>query len=1470
MKTKLLLLIALFGFAFSYSQTYTLNASTDGNIYSTCNAILFDDGGEFSNYSDGQDYEITFSTTAGSCIRVVIEDYDIENNYDYLYFYDGTSSASTQIGARVTSYPMMPPTTIDERGNAYYAISGSVTIRFTSDGATVRGGFKLRIDCPENCVSPSCTGTALAGEYCNTSTPICDFNGYCGNTSTDYPTDHDEIDYYDMGIFCGGINNNSWLSFVAESSTAVLDVWVSNCQGSTSGPIYGIQLQVYESDCSYGNFTPKSNCWSPAKQVNGQIVAENLTVGNTYLLMIDGFASDNCEYTFAASSGVIVADAGSNQTICEGQSATLTASGGTNVVWSATPSDPSLIGQENNLTITVSPSQTTTYNASVSGSNPNCPGTADVVVFVDAASANFSGLASSYCETDGSVALTGNYGTGVFSGSGISGSNFNPSSLSPGTYNVTYSYNYSVVTAFFDDFDPWPDAGWVHGANSGTSSWQHGTPKAGNGDNTNTNSNSDPLMDHSSNTDNKVWGQGLSDSDGDGLGGHYDSSDEWLKSPAINCSGLSNTVLSFWRYANFEPNWDQSYVQISTNGSTFTDLGEPYYPLDDQWVQRIIDISAWADGQATVYIRWRSISDGSLTYSGWNIDDVSITGVQAGGSCVSSDIQAVTINALPDVEAGSNFSICAGQTISLSGSVSGNVSSGTWTSSGTGSFANSASLSTTYTPSASDITNGTVNLTLTSANPAGPCSTSSDFVTVTINPLDNAQFTYSSGTFCSTDASNPLPDYIATPGGSFSSTPAGLVINSSTGQINPGASTTDVTYTVTYQTTGTCPASSTFELTITSGFNAEFDYSGPFCQGSSNPLPTHISGTNGVYSSTTGIVFVNTGTGQIDLSASTPGTHSITNTIAGSGGCATATHTVSNIVIYEVPTANAGSDAVICEGEQYLLDGSFGGSATTATWTSSGTGSVSSGNYIPSAADIAAGNVILTYQTNDPTAFCGSASDEMIITINPAAQVNAGSDAEVCENQPYECTGTFGGSASSATWSSSGTGVFDGNIYTPSAADISTGFVTITYTTDNPEGVCEAVSDNFELTFNQAPQVSAGEDIIACQGDEVSVLATTGGTTMSVFWTTTGTGSFVNPNLTGTQYLPSEADLLAGNIYLLVSTNNPSGPCEAAVDSILLKINPLPELFVSVDSSTCAQSDGSIYVFADGGSEPYSFIWNTGATSDSLNNVPSGTYNVTVTDNMGCSVETIANIFDIGAGTLSFSGINNIKCFGENTGSAIAEITGGTPNFVYSWSNGATSEELSNVAAGWYNLTVVDANNCTIIDSIIISQPDQLIFSDTVYLENNLGNVILEVSGGTPGYTFLWSDLSTESNLTGVNGGTYNVTISDINNCEISGTFFIEIPLLEIPNVFTPNDDGKNDTWEILGISALEKVEIYIYNRWGVLLFEYTGPGTGYAEISNRWNGVWNGKDLPLGSYVYIVNDVNTEKSYNGTVTIKR
>jgi hypothetical protein len=214
--------------------------------------------------------------------------------------------------------------------------------------------------------------------------------------------------------------------------------------------------------------------------------------------------------------------------------------------------------------------------------------------------------------------------------------------------------------------------------------------------------------------------------------------------------------------------------------------------------------------------------------------------------------------------------------------------------------------------------------------------------------------------------------------------------------------------------------------------------------------------------------------------AAAAGTYNGTLTVKNANGCLSTSSAIT-VTINPAATVNAGADQVVCASSpNATLAGSFGGSAASATWNG-GAGSFNPDNtttnaiYTPSAGEILAGTVTLTLTTDDPAGVCGPVSDSMTVTINPAATVNAGPDQTVCGDNPATTlAGSIAGSASSATWSGGG-GSFAPNpgtlnaTYTPTAGEVAVGTVTLTLTTDDPDGAgpCGVASDSMVITIDR-------------------------------------------------------------------------------------------------------------------------------------------------------------------------------------------------------------------------------------------------------------------------------------------------------------------------------------------------------------------------------------------------------------------
>ena len=212
-------------------------------------------------------------------------------------------------------------------------------------------------------------------------------------------------------------------------------------------------------------------------------------------------------------------------------------------------------------------------------------------------------------------------------------------------------------------------------------------------------------------------------------------------------------------------------------------------------------------------------------------------------------------------------------------------------------------------------------------------------------------------------------------------------------------------------------------------------------------------------------------------------------------------------------------------------------------------------------------------------------------------------------------------------------------------------------------------------------------------------------------------------------------------------------------------------------------SNGSVDLTVTGGTIPYTYMWSNGATSEDLASVPAGTYTVTVKDKNNCTTTCSATVGCPASPLVCSTTKTDVKCYGGSTGSVDLTVSGGTTDYTYLWNNGATTQDLSGVAAGAYNVTVTDANGCTTTASATVDQPGSGLMASTVGGVVNAGcfgaatgSVDLTVSGGTMDYAYLWSNGATTQDLTGVMAGTYNVTVTDANGCTETGSATVGEP----------------------------------------------------------------------------------------------
>lgn len=340
-----------------------------------------------------------------------------------------------------------------------------------------------------------------------------------------------------------------------------------------------------------------------------------------------------------------------------------------------------------------------------------------------------------------------------------------------------------------------------------------------------------------------------------------------------------------------------------------------------------------------------------------------------------------------------------------------------------------------------------------------------------------------------------------------------------------------------------------------------------------------------------------------------------------------------------------------------------------------------------------------------------------------------------------------------------------------------------------------------------------------------------------------------------------------------------------APDSLVASLSSSDYNGVAV--SCYGAKDGSLKVLAAGGTPSYSYVWASGDTTGDRDLLSAGYYEVHIKDNNGC--EANANIVleqpDSLVGQYIFK---NPACFLPYSGSAAAsQVVGGTYPYTYSLNGGkpSASSLYENLEAGRYSITISDINGCQIDSSSILTSPqiasieangDTSVFlGDTISL-SVLSDIPLSFSNTrwTPGFTLL-CDTCPQTTAIPNFSRYYLVSVSSVDECISYDSVYVDVTArgrVFLPTAFTPNKDGLNETFYILGGSEiLEITSFQIFNRWGEKIFgeEHLPPHL----PEKGWDGTYKGVDVQQGVYLwvaeveYIDNRVFT---YRGTVTLIR
>ncbi|MBL4592677.1 MAG: hypothetical protein JKX68_02555, partial [Flavobacteriales bacterium] len=282
-----------------------------------------------------------------------------------------------------------------------------------------------------------------------------------------------------------------------------------------------------------------------------------------------------------------------------------------------------------------------------------------------------------------------------------------------------------------------------------------------------------------------------------------------------------------------------------------------------------------------------------------------------------------------------------------------------------------------------------------------------------------------------------------------------------------------------------------------------------------------------------------------------------------------------------------------------------------------------------------------------------------------------------------------------------------------------------------------------------------------------------------------------------------------------------------------------------LSNENCGNSDGSIDITVSGGTLPYTFLWDNGATTEDLSNLAAGNYTITITDGNGCTFNTTYTIFN-NTGNLAASAVITNEACGNSAGTINLTVTGNAGALSFLWSNGATTEDLTNLSAGLYSCTITDANGCVLVTPgyNLINESSTLLLSNVSITNENCnngqGDIDITIQGGTPPITYLWNTGATTEDISGLSAGTYSCTITDANGCSVqTGT----LNLFNSPGTLSVTTDFVTD--EICGNGA------------GAIFVTTTG---GTSPITYSWDNGSTSEDISgliAGTYILTVTDAN-------------
>jgi gliding motility-associated-like protein len=419
---------------------------------------------------------------------------------------------------------------------------------------------------------------------------------------------------------------------------------------------------------------------------------------------------------------------------------------------------------------------------------------------------------------------------------------------------------------------------------------------------------------------------------------------------------------------------------------------------------------------------------------------------------------------------------------------------------------------------------------------------------------------------------------------------------------------------------------------------------------------------------------------------------------------------------------------------------------------------------------------------------------------NPPPVANITYNQPLCEKDTLKLQGS-GGSTYLWTGPNSFTSAVSNPII-PNVSNANSGYYTLLV--QSVDGCVDTAMRN--IIFKPLPPKPTSNSPL-CEGGNLSLV---GSGAISYTWINTNNGFVSNSSTVSITNVTSNN---AGNYYYFATGSN---GC-IRKDTINVIVNPNPNSVISSTNVSCnGFADGSALATPTIGTSPYFYLWDNGATSALINNLPPGTYTVRVTDANNCIAFATTTITEPPPISTTVN-TKDLDCYNIPTGSATVIANGGTGPYTFTWMPvGQTGPSANNLSAGNYIVQIKDANNCSYSQTFTINQPPQLQgsiqFTPVTCWGGTDGAVNVMASGGTAPYSYLWLPININNSFaSNLPAGIYTLNLTDVKNCIFTQT----VQVTEPPPVMLSVSPSQT-------ICFGQSTNIYAFANGGIPPYTYT------------------------------------------------